>query len=131
MLYSVRLVEPEDGGAPSVEWAGDSRWMEVTIGLLGEEGKRAQKCEQRARGDAARGERQSDTAENFERSGTQRARRFFELHVDVAKSRCRGNDDERRAREKLSNDDARKPVDDRQTMAGEPAADGPAVTDDR
>ena len=34
----VRLVEPEDGSAPSVEWAGDSRWMEVSIGLLGEEG---------------------------------------------------------------------------------------------
>ena len=35
---SVRLVEPGDGSAPSVEWAGDSRWMEVSIGLVGEEG---------------------------------------------------------------------------------------------
>ena len=31
-------VAPGDGGAPRVRWAGRSRWLEVNIGLVGEEG---------------------------------------------------------------------------------------------
>lgn len=31
-------VAPRDGAAPRVRWAGRSRWLEVSIGLVGEEG---------------------------------------------------------------------------------------------
>jgi hypothetical protein len=34
---SVRLVSGEDG-RPSIEWTGDSRWLHVSIGLLGQVG---------------------------------------------------------------------------------------------
>lgn len=37
MGRSVRLVTGEDG-RPSIEWAGDSRWLHVSIGLLGQVG---------------------------------------------------------------------------------------------
>lgn len=38
LLCSVRLVAGEHG-KPSAEWTGHSRWMEVTIGLIGEMGR--------------------------------------------------------------------------------------------
>ncbi|CAL8461852.1 g1383 [Coccomyxa elongata] len=36
-IASVRMVEGEDG-RPGVEWTGDSRWLQVSIGLLGQAG---------------------------------------------------------------------------------------------
>jgi hypothetical protein len=37
-VCSVRLVAGEDGSV-SAEWTGHSRWMEVTIGLVGDAGR--------------------------------------------------------------------------------------------
>ncbi len=37
MGRSVRMVTGENG-RPSIEWTGDSRWLHVSIGLLGQVG---------------------------------------------------------------------------------------------